>query len=91
MKEPIKSGDHAIIIAGALGDQGPNIGKRVTVGKLLGEHSQYGRIWRVHGTGLVSEYGAVGDQVDCAASWLRKIEPEAQPGEQKEVACAKDG
>lgn len=75
MKEPIKQGDQAHIIEGALGTKGPNIGKAVTVGKCLGEHSQYGRIWRVHGDGLITEYGATGTELDCAASWLRKIDP----------------
>lgn len=75
MSEPIKSGDIAIIIAGALGDKGPNVGKTVTVGMLRGEHSKYGRIWAVSGQNLVSEYGAVGSNVDCAAAWLRKVEP----------------
>lgn len=75
MTEPIKSGDHAIIIEGALGTTGPNIGKRVRVGLLRGEHSQHGRIWRVHGEGLTTEYGATGNELDCAQAWLRKIQP----------------
>ena len=75
MSEPIKTGDRATIIAGALGDKGPNVGKRVTVGALRGEHSQHGRIWRVHGEGLTTEYGATGTEVDCAAAWLRKDPP----------------
>ena len=79
MSEPIKTGDLATIIAGALGDKGPNVGKRVTVGTLRGEHSQYGRIWRVHGEGLTTEYGATGTELDCAQSWLKKIEPPAPP------------
>ena len=90
MKEPIKTGDHATIIAGALGTTGPNIGKRVRVGLLQGEHSQYGRIWRVHGDGLVTEYGAVGAQLDCAQAWLRKDEPPAPRqdlGARKEVTA----
>ena len=77
MSAPIRQGDRATIIAGALGGKGPNVGKTVTVGMLRGEHSQHGRIWRVHGEGLVTEYGAVGSEVDCAAAWLRKIEPPA--------------
>lgn len=81
MKEPIKSGDQAEIIEGALGTTGPNVGKQVRVGQLQGEHSQHGRIWRVHGEGLTSEYGATGNEIDCAQSWLRKIEPPANPGE----------
>ena len=75
MSEPIKTGDRATIIAGALGDKGPNVGKRVTVGSLRGEHSQHGRIWRVHGEGLITEYGFEGTEVDCAAAWLRKDPP----------------
>ena len=75
MSEPIKCGDQAIIIAGALGDKGPNIGKTVTVGMLRGEHSKHGRIWHVHGDGLTTEYGAQGSSLDCAQSWLQKIEP----------------
>ena len=79
MREPIKSGDLAQIIEAALGTKGPNIGKIVRVGKLQGEHSVLGRIWRVHGEGLVTEYGAVGNEADCAQSWLRKIEPPKGP------------
>lgn len=89
MNEPIKTGDRAHIIAGALGDKGPNVGKAVTVGKLQGEHSKFGRIWRVHGDGLVTEFGAMGGEVDCAAAWLRKIEPPpAQADSAKRKACA---
>jgi len=80
--KPLQKGDQAEIIAGALGDKGPNIGKRVTVGMLQGEHSQYGRIWRVHGEGLVTEYGAVGTELDCAQSWLRKLDPPKAPDQQ---------
>ena len=79
MSQPIKKGDRAVIIAGALGDKGPNVGKEVTVGLLRGEHSVYGLIWRVHGAGLVSDMGVIADEVDCAASWLQKIDPESTP------------
>jgi len=78
MTRPIQSGDEAEIIAGVLGNTGPNIGKRVAVGPLRGEHSQYVRIWRVHGEGLITEYGVVGTELDCAQSCLRKIEPPVQ-------------
>ncbi|CAH0350352.1 hypothetical protein [Aquabacterium sp. CECT 9606] len=73
--KPIQAGDHAEIIEGALGTKGPNVGKKVRVVCLRGEHSEHGRIWKVEGQGLISEYGAVGTTVDCAQSWLRKIEP----------------
>jgi len=77
--KPLAKGDRAHIIAGALGDKGPNIGKAVTVGMRQGEHSKYGVIWRVHGEGLTSEYGATGAELDCAAAWLRRIEPPPLP------------
>lgn len=89
MTEPIKKGDMATIVAGAMGDKGPNIGKTVTVGVLRGEHSVYGRIWRVHGDGLTTEYGATGSELDCAQAWLKKIEPPKQdaPAKQREVTA----
>jgi len=85
----IKAGDQAIIIAGALGDKGPNIGKTVRVGMLQGEHSVHGRIWRVHGEGLTTEYGATGSELDCAQGWLKKIEPPKQdaPSASKEITA----
>jgi len=79
MTEPIKSGDRCEVIAGALGSKGPNIGKQVTVGDLRGEHSEHGRIWRCHGEGLVTEFGALGTQADFAQSWLRKLPPSEAP------------
>lgn len=79
MNEPIKAGDRAEIIAGALGDKGPNVGKTVRVGMFQGEHSKHGRIWRVHSEGLVTEYGVVGTELDCAQAWLRKLPPDATP------------
>lgn len=77
--EPIKAGDLCEIVEGALGRKGPNVGKRVRVLELRGEHSEHGRIWRVQGGDLLSEYGALGEQVDCAQSWLRKFPPPEQP------------
>lgn len=75
----IKAGDRAVIVEGALGFKGPNIGKEVTVGQTIGPgHTEYGRIVEVFGEGLVSEYGGIGNTVQCAASWLRKIEPPKQ-------------
>jgi hypothetical protein len=84
MNEPIKSGDRCEIIAGALGPTGPNIGKLVTVGQVRGEHSEYGRIWRCHGEGLITEYGAVGSEADFAQAWLRKLPPETLTPKQRE-------
>lgn len=79
MKEPIKSGDLAIIIDSIDGINGHTVGKTVTVGQRMGEHSQHGVIWKVHGKNLISEYGGVGDSADCAQAWLKKIEPDAPP------------
>lgn len=79
MNEPIKSGDLCEVIGGALGSAGPNIGKRVTVGQLRGDHSLHGRIWRCHGEGLVTEYGALGNEADFAQGWLRKLPPVGAP------------
>ena len=87
--EPIRRGDKATIIAGALGDKGPNVGKQVVVGFRMGEHSKHGAIWRVYGEGLITEYGAMGASVDCAASWLKKIEPPKDKAQsaQTEKSC----
>lgn len=79
MQEPIKSGDRCEVIAGALGREGPNVGKHVIVGELRGEHSEHGRIWRCHGEGLVTEFGAFGNEADFAQSWLRKLPPTEVP------------
>lgn len=82
---PVKSGDNCTVIAGALGTTGPNVGKVVTVRNLRGEHSQHGRIWRCTGAGLVTEYGALADEADFAASWLKKIEPPPAPLKRAEI------
>jgi len=79
MNEPIKSGDRCQVIAGALGTEGPNIGKVVTVGQVRGEHSEFGRIWRCHGEGLVTEFGGLGTEADFAQAWLRKLPPDEVP------------
>lgn len=75
MSTPIESGDLCEVIAGALGLQGPNVGRQVTVRELRGEHSQFWRIWRCEAQGLITEYGVVGTQADFAQSWLRKLPP----------------
>ena len=77
--EPIKSGDLCEVISGALGSQSPNVGKKVSVGSLRGEHSEHGRVWRCHGTDLVTEYGGLGTEMDFAQSWLRKLPPVLTP------------
>lgn len=75
MKRPIQKGDLCEIIEGALGNKGPNIGKQVTVGQMMGEHTEFGNIWEVYGNGLVTEFGAIGNTTQCAQAWLRRIDP----------------
>ena len=72
----VKSGDRAVIIKSALG---VNIGRVIDVGEYRGEHTQYGPIWHVYSTGsaLVTEYGGIGKECDCADDWLRPLLPEA--------------
>ena len=80
MNEPIKAGDMAVIINGLLGPASPNIGLVVVVRKYVGDEITLGRIWRCE-----TEYGERIQQrdsvpagfLDCAQSWLRKIEPPA--------------
>ena len=71
-----KKGDLAVIIKSV---DGLNVGRIVEVLDYLGEHSKYGPIWhvRTRGRALITEYGAMGPECDCADDWLRPIEPEA--------------
>lgn len=78
--KPIQAGDFAEIIRGLGRDKSPNIGKRVRVVSMQGEHSQFGRIWRCTGEG-VQQLSDAGTYIttgwaDFPATWLRKIEPE---------------
>lgn len=53
-----------------------SVGKIVQCVRVVGEHSLYGTIWRIRAKDiLVTEYGGVGNEADCPAKWLRKIEP----------------
>ena len=79
MIEPIKAGDKAEVINGLGRDKSPNIGKMVSVVRLSGEHSQYGRVWRCRGdlqqltdSGTYMTTG----WADIPAAWLRKINPD---------------
>lgn len=86
MQEPLKKGDLAEIIEGAHGKDSPNIGLHVTVGMFRGEHSNYGRVVRVHGKDLITVWGTYGDEIDCPVIWLRKIEPPTVTPESKAIA-----
>lgn len=79
MKEPIKAGDHCLVVSGLGRSKSPNAGKQVVVDKLMGEHSQHGRIWRCSGDGIV-QLSDGGDYIttgwaDFPTTWLQKIEP----------------
>lgn len=76
---PIQAGDIAEVIQGLGRSKSPNIGKRVSVVSLQGEHSQFGRIWRCTGDG-VQQLTDAGTYVttgwaDFPVSWLRKVWP----------------
>ncbi len=79
MSEPIKAGDACEVIGGLGGQASPNLGLRVKVISLQGEHSRFGRVWRCHGEGLMQLHDSGSyvrtDEADLAASWLRKIDP----------------
>lgn len=68
----VKKGDLAVIIKSTFG---LNIGRIVEVGDMMGEHSQLGAIWHVRtkGRALVTDYGAIGPECDCADDWLRPL------------------
>lgn len=79
MSEPIKAGDLAEVVGGLGRSKSPNLGLRVKVLSLQGEHSQHGRIWRCEGAG-VKQMNDAGQYIDTgyadfASSWLRKIDP----------------
>ena len=82
--EPIKAGDLCEVIDGLNGKASPNIGLVVRVVSYVGDHSQFGRIWRCEAE--YAERGQKGRDVpvgmaDFAQSWLRKLPPEAKPPE----------
>lgn len=70
------------IYAGALclvvgGTDNLNVGNKVKIVSLQGQHSTLGNIWRCANTGdtLITEYGATGDSADFAQDWLQPIPP----------------
>lgn len=94
MKEPIKAGDRCLVVSGLGREKSPNTGKQVVVDKLMGEHSQHGRIWRCSGEGVMqlSDSGTyiTTGWADFPAAWLQKIDPpelQTQNTSEKEVAA----
>lgn len=82
----IESGMLCTIVGGVFsvvhGAQSANMGKRVVAVKLMGEHSQFGRVWRctaAPGTTLVTEYGVSGLSCDFAEDWLEPVKPPPLP------------
>ena len=74
----IKAGDECIVINGLGQGKSPNIGQRVRVVSLQGEHSRWGRIWRCEGEGL-KQLGDAGNYLskgwaDFPAAWLQKTD-----------------
>jgi hypothetical protein len=88
----VKPGDLAFVIQGALGPNGPNTGKIVTVCAASGapydiEHTLHGKIWKCVGSSLVSEMGVPSQSLDFADDWLRRIDP---PKLQKTISTELD-
>jgi hypothetical protein len=84
MTEPVKAGDDCLVIDGLAQHKSPNVGQRVRVVALRGEHSKLGRIWRCEGESICQlhpETGAfvVTGYADFPAAWLKKIKPDAPP------------
>lgn len=82
MKSPIQAGDICEVVGGLGRSKSPNIGKRVVVERLQGEHSNLGRVWRCRGDGIqqltdAGTYQTTG-WADFPVPWLRKVEPDTQ-------------
>ena len=79
MSKPIQAGDSCLVINGLGRSKSPNIGQRVVVISLQGEHSQHGRVWRCRGPNVqqltcAGTYTVTG-WADFPVSWLQKIDP----------------
>ncbi len=73
MSGALEPGCLAVIIKSV---DGHSTGMVVQCIKIVGEHSLYGTMWHVRCRDkLITEYGAVGNEADVPAIWLKKIEP----------------
>lgn len=82
MIKPIEAGDLCQVIDGMNGQDSPNIGLIVTVIKFVGDHSQFGRMWRCEaefGEAGQELAGVPGDQLDFAQTWLKKLPKKPLP------------
>jgi hypothetical protein len=87
--KPISAGDTCIVVESI---DGHAVGRKVRVISLQGQHSKLGNIWRCKSLDgqLVSEYGAVGETMDFAASWLLKTDPVETNTKQTEKELSND-
>lgn len=85
MTRPIQAGDICEVVGGLGRSKSPNIGKRVKVGhRIYGahgmDHTQFGRVHRCEGEGVMQLTDAGTYQTtgwaDFPVAWLRKVEPE---------------
>jgi len=68
-----KQGDLAEIVQSV---DGASVGKIVQCISYIGDHSQYGPIWRVRAKDiLVTEFGGVSNEADVPDAWLKPIKP----------------
>ena len=93
MRQPIQAGDVCEVVGGLGQGKSPNLGLRVKVVALRGEHSRHGRIWACTGDGVcqLSDGGTyvVTGAADFAADWLRKLPADAPPAKavEREIAA----
>ena len=91
MTRPIEAGCLAEVVGGMLGAASPNLGLIVRVLAYVGDHSQFGRIWRCE-----AEFAELGQQgrdvpggrADFAQDWLKRIDPPASEGNTKAARAA---
>lgn len=80
MNRPVSAGDTCVVVGGLGRSKSPNLGLRVVVKSLRGEHSQHGRVWRCEGAGVQQLTDGGGYKTtgwaDFPASWLWPIDPE---------------
>lgn len=73
MSGALEPGCLAVIIESV---DGHSTGMVVQCVRIVGEHSKFGTVWHVRCRDkLITEFGAVGNEADVPAIWLKKIEP----------------
>lgn len=70
----IEPGCLAIIIESVFGKSNGTIVQCI---KTVGTHSLFGEVWRVRSrSDMITEYGAIGKELDVPTKWLKKIKPD---------------